>query len=118
MTDAPKGWIEVPDFGGLVNSWVDAVQEAFGQAGDAVFGKDIKYNVVSSKAPTGSLYTISIELSTGDVQVVQISCGDGYFHTFFQRNPNLDSRTAAFISQFVSAMQSQWVLDPSKVAVQ
>jgi len=111
-------WIEVPDFGSLVAGWVDAVDGALHDAGDAVFGKDLKYEVVQSKAPTGaSLYTVNISLENGDVQVVQLVFDGSTFHTFFQRNPSLDSRTAAFIAQFVTAMQSQWVLDPEKVAV-
>jgi hypothetical protein len=113
-----KVWIEVPDFGALVNGWISAVDDAFNDAGEAVFGKDIEYNVVESKAATGSnLYTVNIKLESGDTQIVQIVFAGSAFHTFFQRNPSLDPRTAAFIAKFVTAMQSQWILDPEKVAV-
>lgn len=112
-------WIEVPDFGALVESWVDAVDGAFHAAGDAVFGKDIKYDVQKSRAPNGlSLYTISIELDNGDIQIVQIQFGHGAFHAFFTPKDSLDQRTAAFVAQLISTMQSEWVLDPSKIEVQ
>lgn len=111
-------WIEVPDFGGMISDIFNSITDAFDAAGDAVFGKDIEYDTQKSKAPNGlNLYTISIKLESGDVQIVQIQFGLGAFHTFFTPHPKLDSRTAAFIAHFITGMQAQWVLDPEKIEV-